>query len=113
MNVKGVQELFQDVSDKFGCTLHARESAKKLERILVKAEEAVKELTGGGPSPAHNGGGPSPAHNDIQTAGDYVVDINGVELVAQDSRNLRQTSWGEFQEVQGRARGKAWRTREK
>ena len=41
------------------------------------------------PSEVVASGSPVP-HEDLQTAGDYVVDINGVELVAPDVTSFRQ-----------------------
>ena len=41
------------------------------------------------PSEVVASGSPVP-HEDLQTAGDYVVDINGVELVAPDVASFRK-----------------------
>jgi ankyrin repeat protein len=81
VHVNQVRDWFAAWAGQHNCTFSARKVAKSIERVLVKASITVDEVVASCSRIPHR---------DLQTAGDYVTDINGVELVTPDVAGLEK-----------------------
>eukprot|EP00746_Dinoflagellata_sp_MGD_P151856 gnl/MRDRNA2_/MRDRNA2_83286_c0_seq1.p1 gnl/MRDRNA2_/MRDRNA2_83286_c0~~gnl/MRDRNA2_/MRDRNA2_83286_c0_seq1.p1 ORF type:complete len:441 (-),score=109.23 gnl/MRDRNA2_/MRDRNA2_83286_c0_seq1:1038-2285(-) len=96
MHQQRIREVFERIADRTGCRLKARKQAKGTKRLLEKVEETLTHI-----APALGSRCQRPEiRSMLRMAGDFVVDINGVTLVADSTsklqnlyEELRQFSW--------------------